>query len=259
MMQAEVDLVHTLRNGRGMCVDISVRDASLLSWWAPDRYGRMADVLAAPMQASLPVDWHCDAVADTSLSLRLQRDDVAERLRYRLDDEGSLHIDYEATALNRARLTLPAPAFKLRGHGDSLGDHILSLAADRYFPGAAAVGTPLDVAGTAFDFRQPAPIAARLAWPGSSCATGLDHVFCLAGSGELREVVKIVDPASGRVLRFFSCGPLLHVQTDASRFCLAPASLDLLPGHSARQTLVYRLGVADIDALSISEKIKQET
>ena len=259
MMQAEVDLVHTLRNGRGMRVAISARDASLLSWWAPDRYGRMADVLAAPMRASLPMDCLCDVVSDTSLLLRLQRDGVAERLRYRLDDEGSLHIDYEATAPNRTRITLPVPAFNLRGHETNVGDHILSLAADRYFPCKAAGTMPLDVAGTAFDFRQPAPIAARLAWPGTRCAAGLDHVFCLASIGELREVVKIVDPASGRVLRFFSCGRQLHVQTDASRFFLAPAALDLLPGHTARQTLVYRLGVADIDALGISEKINQET
>jgi aldose 1-epimerase len=35
----------TLRNAHGMHLTISERGAALLSWWAPDRYGRMADVL----------------------------------------------------------------------------------------------------------------------------------------------------------------------------------------------------------------------
>ncbi|MGV7207259.1 aldose epimerase family protein [Oxalobacteraceae bacterium A2-2] len=37
--------LHTLRNARGMRLTISEQGAALVSWWAPDRYGRMADVL----------------------------------------------------------------------------------------------------------------------------------------------------------------------------------------------------------------------
>lgn len=36
---------HTLRNANGMSITISERGASLVSWWAPDRYGRVCDVL----------------------------------------------------------------------------------------------------------------------------------------------------------------------------------------------------------------------
>jgi aldose 1-epimerase len=39
------DQLFTLRNASDMCVTISERGAALVSWWAPDRYGRMADVL----------------------------------------------------------------------------------------------------------------------------------------------------------------------------------------------------------------------
>jgi aldose 1-epimerase len=35
----------TLRNAQGMQLTISERGAALVSWWAPDRYGRSADVL----------------------------------------------------------------------------------------------------------------------------------------------------------------------------------------------------------------------
>ncbi|MFC5463046.1 aldose epimerase family protein [Massilia niabensis] len=35
----------TLRNAHGMHLTISERGAALVSWWAPDRYGRSADVL----------------------------------------------------------------------------------------------------------------------------------------------------------------------------------------------------------------------
>jgi len=259
MTQRDADVICTLRNGRGMRVAVSVRDASLVSWWAPDRYGRMADVLAAPRQQSSPAGWQCEASTDASLSLSLLQDGLAARLRYYLDDDGSLHIEGEATADTMASLALPAPSFNLRERGASVADHALRLAADRYYPNGAAASEPRDVAGSAFDFRQHAPIAARLAWPGTSCPAGFDHVFCLAGNGALHEAATVNDPASGRVLRFFTGGRQLHLLTDASRFCLAPMVLELLPGHTARQKLVYRLGVADIDALGVNQTINRET
>ena len=39
------DRLYTLRNAQGMSLTISERGAALVSWLAPDRYGRMADVL----------------------------------------------------------------------------------------------------------------------------------------------------------------------------------------------------------------------
>ncbi|MES2072710.1 MAG: aldose epimerase family protein [Pseudomonadota bacterium] len=39
------ETIYTLRNAQDMRVTISDRGATLLSWWAPDRHGRLADVL----------------------------------------------------------------------------------------------------------------------------------------------------------------------------------------------------------------------
>ncbi|MFM2088684.1 MAG: hypothetical protein RLZZ237_3553, partial [Pseudomonadota bacterium] len=152
MMQRDADVICTLRNGRGMRVAVSVRDASLVSWWAPDRYGRMADVLAAPRQQSSPAGWLCEASTDASLSLSLLQDGLAARLRYYLDDDGSLHIEGEATADTVTRLALPAPWFNLRERGASVADHALRLAADRYYPNEVAGCEAREVAGSAFDF-----------------------------------------------------------------------------------------------------------
>jgi aldose 1-epimerase len=42
---SEADQLHTLRNAAGMVLTISERGAAMVSWWAPDRHGRRADVL----------------------------------------------------------------------------------------------------------------------------------------------------------------------------------------------------------------------
>src|SRR4051812_12243 len=39
------DKLFTLRNSRDMALTISERGAALVSWFAPDRYGKVADVL----------------------------------------------------------------------------------------------------------------------------------------------------------------------------------------------------------------------
>lgn len=44
-MQPTGDRLYLLRNAQDMCLAISERGAALVSWWAPDRYGRVADVL----------------------------------------------------------------------------------------------------------------------------------------------------------------------------------------------------------------------
>lgn len=247
---------HTLRNARGMRVLVNPKDASLSAWWAPDRYGRLADVLdrepATPAPVASPAQWQCDAAGDASLDLRLAQDGLCVRLRYRLQDNGGLRIDCEAVAIAPARIDLAAPAFNLHGCG-IVADHVLRLAADRYLQADGVT----DVAGSAFDFRQPAPLGARLDWPGARTAgsEGFDHGFCLAGDGLLREAARVADPASGRELRFFTTQPRLHLHSDSRHFCLAAEALDVPCGAVMRHTFVYRLGVQDIDAFDISESV----
>lgn len=248
----------TLHNARGMRVAIDAHDASVRAWWAPDRYGRLADVLgAAPPAARSSTGWRCTPPEDGHLLLHLAHDGLSVRLAYRLDDDGSLHLDCAATADTVSRFALAAPRFNLQGHHAAVADHVLRLAADHYWPwpGRCADGAPLDVAGSAFDFRQPAPLASRLAWPALVHLPGFGHDFYWTGSGQLREVARVADPASGRVLRFSSSQDSCHLSSDARCFSLLARGVEVQPGQLMRFTLAYRLGVQDLDAFDISEPV----
>ncbi|PLY42589.1 hypothetical protein CSZ94_10460 [Janthinobacterium sp. ROICE36] len=249
-------MMHTLRNARGMRVAIDAHDACVRAWWAPDRYGRLADVLgAAPPAARTPTGWQCAPPEGGHLLLRLTLDGLSVRLAYRLDDDGSLHLDCVATAETFSRFALAAPRFNLQGRGAAVADHVLRLAADRYWPGGRAGEVPLDVAGSAFDFRQPAPLASRLAWPALAHFTGFRHDFYWTCSGQLREAARVADPASGRVLRFSSTQGSCHLYSDTRCFSLLAQGVEVQPGQVMRFKLAYRLGVQDIDAFDISEPV----
>ncbi|WP_332860484.1 hypothetical protein [Janthinobacterium svalbardensis] len=248
--------IFTLHNARGMRVAIDTHDASVRAWWAPDRYGRLADVLgAAPPAARASTVWQCDPPDDGHLLLRLAQDGLSVRLAYRLDDDGSLHLDCVATADSVSHFSLAAPRFNLQGPRAGVGDHVLRLAADRYWPGGRTGDAPLDVAGSAFDFRQPAPLASRLAWPALVNLPGFRHDFYWTGSGQLREAARVADPASGRVLRFSSTQDSCHLYSDMRCFSLQAQGVQLQPGQLRRFQLAYRLGVQDIDAFDISEPV----
>ncbi|MGH8832452.1 MAG: aldose epimerase family protein, partial [Polaromonas sp.] len=87
---------------------------------------------------------------------------LALRLVYRVTEANELQLDYEALALDKptvASFTTHA-FFNLNGEasGSALG-HEVMICADRYFemtPDLIASGKLLPVAGTPFDFRQPA-------------------------------------------------------------------------------------------------------
>ncbi|PHV28390.1 hypothetical protein CSQ93_08740 [Janthinobacterium sp. BJB426] len=251
-------MMHLLRNARGMRVAIDAHDASVRAWWAPDRYGRLADVLgAAPPAARSSTGWQCAPPEDGHLRLCLLQDGLSVRLTYRFDDDGSLQLDCDASAETLSRFALAAPLFNLQGGRAAVGDHVLRLAADRYrpWPGGCADGSPLDVAGSAFDFRQPAPLATRLAWPALVHLPGFRHDFYWTGSGQLREAARVADPSSGRVLRFSSTQDSCHLYSDARCFSLLAQGVQLQPGQVMRFKLAYRLGVQDIDAFDISEPV----
>ena len=253
-------MMHLLRNARGMRVAIDAHDASVRAWWAPDRYGRLADVLgAAPPAARSSTGWRCDPPDDGKLLLHLAQDGLSVRLAYRLDDDGSLHLDCAATADTVYRFALAAPRFNLQGGRVAVGDHVLRLAADHYrpgpWPGGCAGDAAFDVAGSAFDFRQPAPLASRLAWPALAQSAGFRHDFYWTGSGQLREAARVADPASGRVLRFSSTQDSCHLYSDARCFSLLAQGVQLQPGQVRRFQLASRLGVQDLDAFDISEAV----
>jgi aldose 1-epimerase len=202
-----------------MTVTISERGAALRSWRAPDRYGRMADVVLAGADGAsheaAPALWQ-GRHTPGGVALRLAESGGAAELRasYRLDDDGCLTVRHDVLARLPTMVRLRShPGFNLNGGIADVGDHMLQIDAD-YYVEVDAGGAPIGVAavgGTPFDFREPAPIGPRLRWPDSqiSQAGGFDHCFYVGshfagGQGELREVARVFDPGSGRRLQMYT-------------------------------------------------------
>jgi aldose 1-epimerase len=140
---------------------------------------------------------------------------VTTQVRYSLDDDGTLTIAYEAITDAATPLNLTNHAyFNLTGRpGADVRGHMLSIDADRFYEvDATMIPCNLaEVTGTAFDFRQSAPIGARLDWPHAQLARagGFDHCYVLReasvatgveGAASWREVARAYDPGSGREL-----------------------------------------------------------
>lgn len=258
----------TLRNTQGMKVAISDFGATLVSWHAPDRTGRLGDIL---LGHDTPADYATSttymggligrwanriagarftldgieytldrneganllhggtagfhrALWDVSedngaLLMRLESPEgdagfpgnVTTQVRYTLDDDGTLTISYEAITDAATPLNLTShPYFNLTGRpGTDIRGHMLSIEADRFFEvDAAMIPSRLaDVTGNAFDFRQAAPIGARLDWPHAQLARahGFDHCYVLhdtadSNASSIRQVACAYDPGSGREL-----------------------------------------------------------
>ena len=254
----------TLRNAHDMRVVITDIGASLVSWFAPDRSGRIADVLLGHTDAagylegtgffgSIAGRWAnrikgarfnidgqefgLDAnekgnhlhggsagfhtqiwsshVSLDSLRLSLISPEgsagfpgnLRVEVDYRLDDSGMLTIAYAAATDAPTPINLTNHAyFNLSGAETNIRDHILRMAADEYLA-IDAESIPVarvPVAGSAFDFRTPAPVGARLAWPDEqiALARGFDHCYVINGdAGNLRDAASVYDPASGRELK----------------------------------------------------------
>ena len=264
--------LYTLRNAHGMKVAISDLGATLVSWHAPDRAGRIADVVlghdapadycaASTYMGGLIGRWanriaaarftldgieHAldrnengnllhggasgfhralwDASDDHgALLMRLESPEgdagfpgnVSVQVRYTLDDEGTLTIDYRAVADAPTPLNLTShPYFNLTGEpGTDIRGHMLTIDADAFFevdeqmiPQQIA-----DVSGSAFDFRHGAPLGARLDWPHAQLARagGFDHCYVLRDGPSnarrrdaqaVRTVARVYEPGSGREL-----------------------------------------------------------
>jgi len=264
--EADEHRLFTLRNANDMLVTISEYGAALCSWRAPDRYGRMADVLLEPARAANPALWQGRHDGSDVLLLQMGPGNaVAQLARYRLEDDGSLFVEHEVMAMAPASFDVALnPCFNLNGGVADVGDHMVQIDAD-YYVEADADGTPVGVAavgGTAFDFRQPAPIGARLRWPDSQVRMkgGFDHCFFVrnhfsGGQGDLREVARVYEPGSGRCLQIHTTetavqfraghkgGFWLEAKAHPELTSAAWPHIIVLPGQVYRQTTVYRLSL----------------
>jgi aldose 1-epimerase len=138
-------------------------------------------------------------------------------VRYRLDDDGTLAIDYEAQSNAPTPVNLTAhPFFNLNPRHQDIRDYMLWIDADQFLS-VDDCNIPIAremVAGTAFDFRHAAPLGARLHWPHRQLALagGFNHCYCLrTAPNEPHAVAQVVDPASGRRLTVSTDQPGLQL------------------------------------------------
>ncbi len=136
-------------------------------------------------------------------------------MRYSLDSNNGLHIDYYAKTDKDTVLNLTNHSyFNLRGAGSAtiLTDKLM-LDADRYTPTNANLiptGELAPVDGTPFDFRKATDIGARIGAHSQQLkfAKGYDQNFVLNHPGDLAQVAaRVEEPKSGRVMEVYTTQP----------------------------------------------------
>ena len=203
---------------------------------------------------------------------------VRVRVIYTLTRDNALRIEYYATTDRETVISLTNHAyFNMAGDlSGSVLDQLLTVNADTITQGDESntpTGVMRPVAGTAFDFRKPAAIGARIqdTDPAIVRARGYDQNYAINGKpGTLRFAARLEDPKSGRVLEEWTTQPGLQVYTanyppppvalakgyqshgsvalEAQGFPNAPniesfPSTRLVPGQEYRHTTEYRFSV----------------
>ncbi|RXR07392.1 galactose mutarotase [Pseudoxanthomonas composti] len=140
---------------------------------------------------------------------------------YALEGDGKLAIEYSAKGDKDTIVNLSNHTYwNLSGEGAGTAmDHELTLKADAYTPVDATLiptGEIKQVQGTVFDFRKPKPIGQDLrnvgVEPQLLLGLGYDHnwVVSRSVSKQPREVARVRDPRSGRVMTLTSNQPGLQ-------------------------------------------------
>ena len=195
--------------------------------------------------------------------------EVTATCRATLSDDGTLTFEYAATTDRPTIISLTNHTYwNLAGTG-TIGDHRITLDADRYLPiDATSIplpNAPSPVAGTVFDLRTERRLGDVI---GELCAGGdggIDH--CYLPDPEAapdRAQVVVRHPATGRTMTLWTDQPGLQVYTgqhlSGRSFCRTPGSASrrnnsptrptadfpspvLQPGSTYRHQTVMRFGV----------------
>jgi aldose 1-epimerase len=146
---------------------------------------------------------------------------VRADVTYTLTDANELIVDYRATTDKPTVINLTQHSyFNLAGaKADNVLTHELQLNADGYTPvdaGLIPLGHIAPVAGTAFDFRTPTAIGARIAAVDEQIARGggYDHNFVLNRTGDgLALAARVTEPLSGRTMTVTTTEPGVQFYT----------------------------------------------
>jgi aldose 1-epimerase len=140
---------------------------------------------------------------------------------YVLTDENEMVITYHAVTDKPTVLNLTNHSyFNLSGAGDpTIGDHLLTINADRYLPTdetSIPLGAPEKVEGTPMDFRTPHEAGARIHddFEQLAIGRGYDHTYILnrEDSG-LAFAARCMSPKTGIVMEVFTTEPGVQLYT----------------------------------------------
>jgi aldose 1-epimerase len=197
---------------------------------------------------------------------------------YTLTHLNELKVEYRATTDRPTPVNLTHHSyFNLKGLGESIHDHVLKIDADQFTPvdsGLIPTGELRDVTGTPMDFRQPAPIGARIDddYDQLRLGRGYDHNWVLKTNARKPTLaVTVVEPATGRTMQVLTTEPGMQFYSGnyldgvggkggvnyqcRSGFCIEaqhfpdspnkpefPSTL-LRPGETYLSTTIYRFGI----------------
>ncbi|NQV50621.1 MAG: galactose mutarotase [Candidatus Marinimicrobia bacterium] len=146
------------------------------------------------------------------------------QITYTLKDSNELIIDFEASTDKKTVVSLTMhPYFNLSDdHESTIGDHILTIRADKYLPlkpDLIPTGGKTSVENTAFDFRLEKLIGHGLRMNDEQLkiAAGYDHCFVVNKQSDwTKPMASVYHPDSGRMLEVFSNAP--GIQMYSSNF-----------------------------------------
>jgi aldose 1-epimerase len=175
------------------------------------------------------VVWNAKQINNQTLELTYQAKDGEEgfpgnlnvKIIYKLTDDNSFDIDYEATTDKTTILNLTNHSyFNLSGEGDpSINDHILVMYASNYLPTddtAIPYGKPEAVKGTPFDFTTPHAIGERIEadFEQLHFGKGYDHTMILDKKDrELAPAVECYSPKTGIQMNISTTEPGVQIYT----------------------------------------------
>lgn len=169
--------------------------------------------------------WDVEMVSDTLITLVYTSPDgeagypgtVTMKVTYSLNSEGGLVIDYDAGTDKETVLNLTNHAyFNLNGAGDSsILDHELQIDADAITEVNEVLiptGKNLRVEGTAFDFRKPEAIGARIDADNEQLkiGKGYDHNFELSKKDGFQKVASVYSSKTGIEMQVLTTEPGLQ-------------------------------------------------